>query len=102
MTASPRQYDVFREAGGTLVVVIQSDLLKAMRTRVVAPLLPADRAGSPLPPLTPQVLFGDAALVLMPQLLATLTLAELGPRLGSLGHLRDEITRALDALTSGL
>ena len=35
-------------AGRHLVVVIQSDLLEAMPTRVVAPLLPAGAAGRPI------------------------------------------------------
>jgi CcdB protein len=39
-----QQFDVFRTDGGALVVVIQSDLLDAMRTRVVVPLLPAGTA----------------------------------------------------------
>ena len=38
----------------------------------------------------------------MPQLAATLTIAELGPPLGSIAHLRDTVTRALDTLLSGV
>lgn len=102
-----QQYDVWRMASGTHVVVIQSDLLEAMQTRVVLPLLPADRAGPPLPPLTPVVETGaidpgGVPLMLMPQLAATLTLAELGTRVGSAAASRDAITRALDALLSGV
>jgi toxin CcdB len=101
-----QQYDVWRMASGTHVVVIQSDLLEAMQTRVVVPLLPADQAGPPLPPLTPVIDQGvdpgRLPLVLMPQLTATLTLAELGTRVGSAAASRDAITRALDALLSGV
>lgn len=96
------QFDVYRMADGTHVVVIQSDLLEAMTTRVVAPLLPAGRAGPAIPPLNPSLTVGAETLVVMPQLLATLTLAELGERIGSAAHIRDEITRALDALLSGI
>ena len=97
-----QQFDVFRTAGGALVVVIQSDLLDAMRTRVVAPLLPAGAAGRPMHGLNPEISLGEATLVLMPQLLATLTLAELGRPVGSLAHARDAITRAIDTLLSGV
>jgi toxin CcdB len=69
-----QQFDVFRTAGGVLVVVIQSDLLETMRTRVVAPLLPAGTAGRSMRGLNPEISFGEEMVVLMPQLLATLTI----------------------------
>jgi toxin CcdB len=97
-----QQFDVFRMAGGVLVVVIQSDLLDAMRTRVVAPLLPAGTAGRPMHGLNPEIRFGEETLVLMPQLLATLTIAELGRPAGSIAHMRDTVTRAVDTLLSGV
>ena len=97
-----RQFDVFRIGSGTLVMVIQSDLLAAMRTRVVAPLLPAGAAGRPVRGLNPEFRLGEEAVVLMPQLLATLTLAELGRPVGSLAHMRDAVTRAVDALLGGV
>jgi toxin CcdB len=85
-----------------LVVVLQSDLLEAMRTRVVVPLLPAGRAGRPMRGLNPEIGFGEEPFVLMPQLLATLALAELGRPVGSIAHLRDTVTRAVDVLLSGV
>jgi toxin CcdB len=97
-----QQFDVFRTAGGVLVVVIQSDLLEAMRTRVVAPLLPAGTAGRSMRGLNPEISFGEETVVLMPQLLATLTIGELGRPLGSIAHLRDTVTRAVDMLLSGV
>ena len=96
------QHEVWRLADGTLVAELQSDLLAPMRTRVVAPLLPAEAAGRPMPPLTPEVQIGGAAYRLMPQLAATLTLSELGTRQGSVAHLQDEITRAVDCLLGGI
>jgi toxin CcdB len=97
-----QQFDVFRTGGGGLVVVIQSDLLDAMRTRVVAPLLPAGTAGRPMRGLNPEISFGEETVVLMPQLLATLTIAELGRPVGSIVHMRDTVTRAVDTLLSGV
>ena len=84
------------------MVVIQSDLLDELATRVVAPLLPRGAGGRGLRSLNPELTIGDETLVLMPQLLATLTVAELGEQVGSLEHRRDEIVRALDALLSGI
>ena len=97
-----RQFDVFRTVGGSLVVVIQSDLLDAMRTRVVEPLIPADMAGKPMRGLNPHLAVGEETLMLMPQLLATLTIAELGHPVGSVAHLRDTVMRAVDMLLSGV
>ena len=84
------------------MVVIQSDLLDAVATRVVAPLLPRGVGDRGLRSLNPELTIGDETLTLMPQLLATLTVAELGERVGSLEHRSDEIVRALDALLSGV
>lgn len=97
-----QQFDVFRPKRGLLVVVIQNDLLDEISTRVVAPLLPAGRAGAPMRSLNPTFEVGEETVVLMPQLLATIAVADLGPRVASLVHMRDEITRALDALLSGV
>jgi toxin CcdB len=97
-----RQFDVYRTSAGTLVVVIQSDLLDEMRTRVVAPLLPAGAAGRPMRGLNPEISFGEEAVVLMPQLLATLTIAELGVPAGSIAHMRDTVIRAVDTLLAGV
>ncbi len=97
-----RQFEVFRTARGTRVVVIQSDLLEAMRTRVVVPLLPAGTAGGLIRGLNTEIELTGETLVLMPQLLATLTIAELGHPIGSIAHLRDTVTRAVDMLLSGV
>lgn len=98
----PRQFDVYRTASGTLVIVLQSDLLEPMRTRVVVPLLPVGTAGRPMRQLNPDIVLGEETFVLMPQLLATLTIAELRQHIGSIGHLREKITRAVNMLLSGL
>jgi toxin CcdB len=97
-----RQFEIFRPAGNVLVVVIQSDLLEAMQTRVVAPLLPAGAAGQPMSGLNPSLVVDGQSFVLMPQLAATLTLAELGRPVGSLAAARDSIVRAVDILLSGV
>ncbi|WP_138472959.1 CcdB family protein [Poseidonocella sp. HB161398] len=96
------QHDLYRLPGGQLVVILQSDLLDGLRTRVVAPLVPRGRVERVLAGLNPVVTLPEGAFLLMPQLAATLSLAELGERAGSLAAMRDEITRAVDALLSGI
>ena len=97
-----QQFDLYRLPDGALVVVLQSDLLDQLSTRVVAPLVPASSVQSVLQKLNPPVVLGEATYLFMPQLAATLTLTELGTRLGSLSMLHDAFVRAIDALLSGL
>lgn len=96
------QYDVCTAPGGTRVVVVQSDLLDGMTTRVVIPLLPPSAGLVPMMPLNPVLTLGTDRLMLMPQLMATLSLRDLSPPEASLAVYRDEITRALDMLLSGI
>jgi len=96
------QYDLFRLPDGPVVVVIQNDLLDDIRTRVVIPLLPAGSAGKPLKRLNPTMTLNGDVLTLMPQLMATLSLAELGMCIGSCEDDRDVITRAVDTLLAGI
>jgi toxin CcdB len=91
------QYDLYHTAADELVVIVQSDMLEHLRSRVVLPLVPRDGLG-PLPAtLAPQVMLGDATY-----LIATMLNTELGTRIGSLAVYRDEITRAMDTLFSGI
>lgn len=93
------QFDLFRMAGGNLVLVLQSDVLDALTTRVVCLVTPIRH--SPMG-FGPKVELGDAVYRISPQTMATLTLAELGTKIGNLFHLRDEIVRSLDLLLTGV
>jgi toxin CcdB len=97
-----RQFEVFQVPDGPLVAIIQSDLLVGMRTRVVVPLLPPEVAGRPITRLTPVIELDGTMLVLMPQLIATLSLPELGTRVGSIAHAQEHVNRAIDTLLSGI
>lgn len=88
--------------GGGLVVVLQSDLLDQLQTRVVAPLVPASAVARVMQSLNPTVMVGEEPYVVMPQLAATLTLSEMGEKIGSLAAMRDALVRAMDALLSGI
>jgi toxin CcdB len=96
------QFDLYRMQGGGLVVVLQNDLLDQLRTRVVAPLVPASSIERVMHSLNPTVTLGEEAYLVLPQLAATLTLAEMGERVGSLSMMHDAIVRAVDALLSGI
>ncbi|GGE50901.1 hypothetical protein GCM10011360_42400 [Primorskyibacter flagellatus] len=96
------QYDLYHAVNGRLCVVIQNDLLTGIATSVIMPVLPRRQTPILYKSLNPEIIIGDEVYVLMPQLVATLTQTELGTRIGSLAVYRDEITRALDTLLSGI
>ena len=96
------QFDLYRMQGGGLVVVLQNDLLDGLRTRVVAPLVPANSVERVMKSLNPTVSLGEETYLVMPQLAATLALAEMGEKVGSLAVMQDAIVRAVDALLSGI
>jgi toxin CcdB len=96
------QYDLCRLRAGGLVVILQSDLLDQLQTRVVAPLVPVSSMERVMASLNPSVTLGEQTYLVMPQLAATLSLAELGEKVGSLAMMHDAIVRAVDALLSGI
>jgi toxin CcdB len=96
------QFDLYRVPGDGLVVVLQNDLLDQLRTRVVAPLVPASSIERVMHSLNPTATLGEEVYLVMPQLAATLTLAEMGEKVGSLSMMHDAIVRAVDALLSGI
>ncbi len=96
------QFDVFRTVSGSVVVVIQHGLIDGIQTRAVAALIPEGKIGRTASTLNPKMIVGGDAYTLMPQVLATLTLAELNQKIGSLADERDKIIRAVDTLLAGV
>ncbi|WP_292286915.1 CcdB family protein [Marivita sp.] len=96
-----RQYDVYRTSNDTYVLVLQSDTFESLATRVVARLVSENWPEPPLNNLSPKLTLGDVTLRLQATELATLTKKELGTRLGSASHQRDDIIRATDLLLTG-
>lgn len=96
------QFDLYHMQNGSLVVILQHDLLDEIRTRVVAPLVPASAVNRVMHSLNPTVTVGEQSYIFMPQLMATLDLNDMGEKVGSLAMMRDVIVRALDALLSGI
>lgn len=97
-----RQFDVYAPPSGPPVVLIQSDLLDSMPTRVAIPLIDIARSDMTFKALTPVVHLNGIRYLLAPQVVATFTLAELGKKIGTLSDQNDRIIRAIDALLSGI
>jgi hypothetical protein len=96
-----RQFDLYRMSEGDYVVILQSDVLEDLTTRVVCLALPESSVGQSMPYISPILMAGDMRIRLTPQVVATLTLAELGTHVASLQHERDRIIRAVDLMLTG-
>lgn len=94
------QFDVWRLAGGTLVVDLQTDLIGLDATRIVAPLR-EESAYASFPGLTPTVEIDGQRWVVRLQELAAVPSAELRSRVGSIAGARDALKRGLDVLIDG-
>lgn len=86
--------------GEGYVVDVQADLLDALTTRVVIPLLPRATVKM-IRDLNPVVRLDDEDFVMMTQELAAVPCRDLRRKVGSLFDRRDDITRALDVLLTG-
>lgn len=95
------QFDLYRVASGALVLVVQSDTMEDIATRVVCALVPDGSGPRSSQGLGPKVALGDDTYRVAPHIVATLTRAELGTKIGNLAHLRDDIIRAFDLLLTG-
>lgn len=96
-----KQFDVFRLSDQTMVVVLQSNIVDAFKSRLVAPLVPAQMAGRALRDLNPALEVSQQPYILMPQLAGAVPVAELVTHVGTVAHKRDDIIRALDLLFTG-
>lgn len=97
-----RRFTVHRARGvAGYAMVVQSDHLDALRSRVIVPLLPVERAPPAMPGLNPEFAFDGEPLVMATHLLSAVDRTSLGPVLGDLSAERDRITAALDLLLTG-
>jgi len=96
------QFDVYRRRNGRgLLLDCQADLLSALNTRLVVPLLPRDSAPKPADRLNPIFTVAGAEMVMLTQFAAAVRMEELGERIGSLAEHRYTITNALDLMITG-
>lgn len=95
------QFDICRTISGDLVLVLQHDLLSDLATRTVCLVLPETSPAPAIAALAPIISVGDLRLRIVPHVLATLTLSELGQHVANVAHHRDRIIRAVDVMLSG-
>ena len=84
------------------LIELQADLLADLRTRLVAPLVPAARVGPPASRLNPVFRIGNRNFVMDTALIAGVPAAQLGEVVVSLADRNAEILGALDFLISGI
>ena len=81
---------------------MQSNLLDAFATRVVAPLMARRAAGQPATRLNPQFRIRNTAVVMSTPELAGISKNRLGKKVTSLAAKRDDIIAALDLVFTGI
>lgn len=98
------QFDIYRRGseGVTFLVDLQDEMLEGLTTRVVAPLVDVDDAGSSMKIVNPRIMVGDTPYILMSHLLAAIPVSSLGEPVGSAKIQRDDIVAALDLLFTGI
>jgi toxin CcdB len=99
------QFDLYarsRSKRYPFVVDLQSDLLRDLATRVVAPLTPLKQVAKPLSRLNPIVKIGSTRYVVLFPELAAMPLRALDDPVGSLADHRDDLVGALDLLFTGV
>lgn len=103
-----RQFCVYRNLNAAtrsaypLLLNVQGDLISETGTRVVVPLLPANRSVPAMPPLAPVVPVKGKSYVLVTPLLAGTEVSDLGALEVDLSDQRGAIMAALDMLISGI
>lgn len=95
------RYDVYANPGGGLVLDVQADVLDELKTRVVVPLLPMEKAPQPAKRLNPVFEISGVRYVLVTQFLAAIPLSALSDPVSNLSDRHDEIVAALDMVFHG-
>lgn len=96
------RFDVYDAPGGLgYLLDVQADVLSALNTRVVVPLLPLDEAPLPARQLNPVFEIEGHAHVMVTQFLAAVPRGLLSGPLANLGAEDGQIMAALDLLLVG-
>ncbi|MEK6662440.1 MAG: CcdB family protein [Pseudomonadota bacterium] len=102
------QFDVYENPDATgkddipFLLDVQSDLLDALVTRVVVPLVAKRTAGQPAARLNPQFRIRNMAVVMSTPELAGIPKTRLSKKITNLAAKRDEIIGALDIVFTGI
>lgn len=94
------RFDVYAHEVGALLDV-QSDLLDALNTRLVVPLMQLDAAPQPAKRLNPVFDIDGVQMVMVTQFMAAVPQTQLRDRQTNLSDAADEITAAIDMLLQG-
>lgn len=104
-----RRFDVYRNGDSAsarhipYLLIVQSELLLALPTRVVVPLVvPRELTGPPARHLNPEFDVDGQRVVMLTQQLAGVAIQRLKVRVGTLEAHHHTILRALDFLFSGI
>ena len=101
------QFDVFENPNEEtaqavpFLLDVQADLLDALATRVVVPLVAASAMGKAIKYLNPQFTIKNTPVFMSTAELAGISIRSLGQKVGSLKDERNEIIAALDFLLTG-
>ena len=96
------RFDVYANPGSAgYVLDVQADLLSALNTRIVVPLMPAHAAPSPAGRLNPRFQIGDEAHLMVTQFMAAIPRVVLGRPVTNLADQDAEIMAALDMVLVG-
>lgn len=102
MRTEPRQFDVWRLRNGSLVLILQDEIMDHLTSRVVAPLIPASRTGKATKGMNPAFDLGDEPYLLKTELLAAVPVSDLQSLVMNVTDRRPDIIRALDLLFTGV
>lgn len=96
------RFHVYRlEQGDTLVVDLQADLFEALKTRIVAPLIPASEFVHAMSRLNPRTKIEGEDYLVAIHLMAAIPASELGEMVSDLSSQRDDIVTATDFAFQG-
>lgn len=96
------RFDVYANLGSVgYVLDVQADLLNALNTRIVVPLMPISAAPRPAGRLNPKFQIGDAPHLMVTQFMAAVPRAVLGRPVTNLADQDAEIMAALDMALVG-
>jgi toxin CcdB len=98
------QFDLYRMEGAAIsfLLDLQDEMLAALSTRVVAPLVTPEAIGPAMKIVNPKILVDGTPYILMTHLLAAIPTSSLGVPVGSAKSQRDKIIAALDLLFTGI
>ncbi|GAK70463.1 hypothetical protein RRU01S_12_00460 [Agrobacterium rubi TR3 = NBRC 13261] len=96
------RFCVYRMVGGHILLLdLQADILDDLKTRVVAPLYPADQLTWSLAKLSPRFTIRGEVFVMATQRMVAVPIQEIGDFVADLSNRRDDIVAATDFLFQG-